>query len=182
MEEPLNQKTEFVFTDFDMPALLGLYEKARRYARTHAAQLACGGLLLIMTLQMFAIITRKSITIDEIVMIPAAYYHLVTGDFQFVNEHPPLSKISAALPLLFVQPNETLPGDVKDPPTSSAYKWAYQEQFWEDNNKLFGAISFCARVPMIVLTIGLGILVFLFARQLFGNVAAVLDAGLFRVA
>jgi 4-amino-4-deoxy-L-arabinose transferase-like glycosyltransferase len=179
MEEPLNQETKFVFTDIDVPSLFGLYENARRYARTHAAELACAGLLLIMSLQMYGIVTHKSITIDEIVMIPAAYYHLATGDFQFVNEHPPLSKIFAAVPLLFVQPNETLPGEVKGPPTTSPYKWEFEERFWGQNRSLFHSISFWARVPMIFLTIILGVLIFSFARQLFGDVAAVFAVALF---
>src|SRR5688572_27462217 len=79
------------------------------FSRTRAAELATGVLLAVMSLQMLAASARQSITADEIVMIPAAYYHLVTGNSQYVNEHPPLSKIVAALPLLFLQPVEPPP-------------------------------------------------------------------------
>src|SRR5215510_1791416 len=80
--------------------------RALVFVRSHAAETLSGVLLTIMCLQMLAVVWRKSITIDEIVMIPSAYYHLVDADFQLVNEHPPLSKILAAIPLVFVQPNE----------------------------------------------------------------------------
>jgi small neutral amino acid transporter SnatA (MarC family) len=45
----------------------------------HAAEIACGLVLTLMALQMLVVISRKSITNDEIVLIPSAYYHLV-GD------------------------------------------------------------------------------------------------------
>jgi 4-amino-4-deoxy-L-arabinose transferase-like glycosyltransferase len=151
----------------------------RRWARTHAAELLCAALLAAMSLQMLAVVRRKSITVDEIVMIPAAYYHLAAANFQLVNEHPPLSKIIAAVPLLFVQPDEATPEKINAPPNSPAAKWAYQESFWEGNTELFESLSFWPRVPMIALTVALGILVFRFARELFGARAAVLSVALY---
>lgn len=116
-----------------------------------------------MGLQMFAVIWRKSITADELVMIPSAYYHLVDSDFQLVNEHPPLSKLVAAIPLLFVQPNEQ----------------ADHGAFWDYNVKNYPAIAFWTRAGMIALTLALGILIFIFARSLFGAWAAVIAVALF---
>jgi hypothetical protein len=127
---------------------------------------------------MFAVIWRKSITVDEIVMIPSAYYHLVDADFQLVNEHPALPKILAALPLLFVQPNETA-WDPTSSKTVEDFKWERMNKFWDLNGKKFQSISFWVRVPMILLTVGLGILIFLFARTLFGARSAVLAVALF---
>jgi hypothetical protein len=132
-----------------------------------------------MSLNMLSVISRKSITVDEIVMIPAAYYHLVTGYFQLVDDHPPLSKILAGLPLLFVQPAEVQPHEIVEPGQSPEAQWAYQERFWEDNRSSFETISFWTRVPMIALTVGLGILIFVFARQLFEERAAVLAVAFF---
>ena len=127
-----------------------------------------------MALQMFAVIWRKSITVDEIVMIPSAYYHLASGNFQLVNEHPPLSKLVAGAPLLFVQPEEARPDQINASPGSSDVQWAYYESFWENNFDRFDTVGFWARAGMIALTLGLGILVFWFARELFGAFAAVL--------
>jgi 4-amino-4-deoxy-L-arabinose transferase-like glycosyltransferase len=150
-----------------------------RWARLRRAELLTGALLAVMGLQMLAVISRKSIIVDEIVMIPSAYYHLAAGDFQLVNEHPPFSKILAALPLLFVQPNEVRPDQANASSLSSEAKWAYQESFWANNVEHFESISFWSRVPMIALAVALGLLIFRFARKLFGARAAVLAVVLY---
>nr|MDQ5837581.1 hypothetical protein [Acidobacteriota bacterium] len=147
---------------------------ARRWAVARRAEMVCAALLAFASVQMLAVVARKSITADEIVLIPAAYYHLADANFQLVNEHPPLVKILVAAPLLFIQPDEIRPERIGAPPYSPDAKWAYQESFWELNPALFDSISFWARVPMIALTCALGFLVFLFARGLFGPRAAVL--------
>ncbi|MDQ3805671.1 MAG: glycosyltransferase family 39 protein, partial [Acidobacteriota bacterium] len=156
-------------------ALAGL----RRWAAARAAGLVCALMLSAMSLNMLAVVSRKSITIDEIVMIPAAYYHLAAGNFQLVHDHPPLSKILAAVPLLFLQPAEIQPRDLPGPPDSPESEWAHQERFWEDNRGSFEAISFWARVPMIALAVALGALLFVFARDLFGGRAAALAVALY---
>lgn len=148
------------------------------FVRSHAAEFISGLLLAIMGLQMLTVISRKSITVDELVMIPSAYYHLVDGDFQFVNEHPPLSKILAAVPLLFIQPNEQKI-DATNSPGIDDPEWATLSTFWDRNAKTFAAISFWTRVPLILLTLGLGILIFTFARTLFGPRTAVFAVALF---
>lgn len=148
--------------------------------RSHAAELLSGVLLAIMAMQMFTVLWRKSITVDELVMIPSAYYHLVAGDFQFVKEHPPLSKILAAIPLLFIQPNEhsvNATNSLGGPDTEGATLGA----FWDRNAKNFASIGFWARVPMILLTVGIGVLIFIFARSLFGERSAVFAVALFSV-
>lgn len=177
MDQSLSQEREFVAADFLTLDPRRLFSVLLTFAQSHVAELISGALLLIMGVQMLVVIWRKSITVDEIVMIPSAYYHLVDGDFQLVNEHPPLSKILAAIPLLFIQPVES-PND----PTMSATsedKFARQSAFWDNNGDRFGRISFWTRVPMILLTIVTGVLVFIFARWLFGSRTAVLAVALF---
>lgn len=149
------------------------------FVRSHAAELTSGALLIVMGLQMLAVIRRKSITVDEIVMIPSAYYHLVDGNFQLVNEHPPLSKLLAGVPLLFVQPNEHKVNEHDSQLSAADLIWATQGAFWDDNEKRFTTIGFWARVPMIVLTLALGVLIFIFARTLFGPRTAVIAVALF---
>ena len=145
------------------------------FVQSHAAELATTALLAVMGLQMLTVIWRKSITVDELVMIPSAYYHLVDGDFQFVNEHPPLSKLLAAVPLLFIQPNE----QKVNAPNPADAEWGTMSAFWQNNKRSFASISFWTRVPMIMLTLGLGVLIFIFARSLFGPRTAVLAVALF---
>ncbi|MET0624953.1 MAG: glycosyltransferase family 39 protein, partial [Pyrinomonadaceae bacterium] len=149
------------------------------WARARAASLACAALLAIMTLQMLSVVWQKSITVDEVVMIPAAYYHLAAANCQLVHEHPPLVKILAGFPLLFLQPDENDPARFGHAPDSPVGKWMYYERFWEDNPALFESISFWARVPMIALSVLTGVLLFAFARGLFGARAAVLAVALY---
>src|ERR1043165_6290544 len=163
MDQPLILESETVATTllvFEPRRFLSL---SLAFVRSHAVEFTSGALLALMGLQMFSVIWRKSITVDELVMIPSAYYHLVDGDFQLINEHPPLSKIVAAVPLLFVQPNEE----------------ANHSAFWDYNVKKYPSIAFWSRAGMIVLTLTLGGLLFIFARSLFGPRAAVLAVALF---
>jgi 4-amino-4-deoxy-L-arabinose transferase-like glycosyltransferase len=152
---------------------------ARAWARARACVLLCAALLAFMSVQMLSVVWQKSITVDEVVMIPAAYYHLAAANCQLVHEHPPLVKILAGVPLLFLQPDETDPTKLGHPPDSPVGKWTYSERFWEDNPLLFESVSFWARVPMIALSVLTGFLLFVFARDLFGERSAVLAVALY---
>jgi len=77
-----------------------------RAVRASAAELAASLLLLLMAVTLVAVTARKSITNDEIVMIPAAYNHVIQRQYRFSSRTPAALKILAALPLLFIQPNE----------------------------------------------------------------------------
>ncbi|HYO64135.1 MAG TPA: glycosyltransferase family 39 protein [Pyrinomonadaceae bacterium] len=155
------------------PARVRHFVAARRYEVLSAC------LLLLMCANLLAVISRKTITNDEIVHIPAGYYHLVEGLFQVNNEHPPLVKMWAALPLLFVQPDES-PEETDPPPENFTERtWRYQERFWPDNDERFDSITFWTRVWMLPLTLSLGALIFLFARRIFNARAAALAVALY---
>ena len=132
-----------------------------------------------MAAQMLSVVWQKSITVDEIVMIPAAYYHLAAANCQLVHEHPPFVKILAGVPLLFLQPDESHPAKFGHPPDSPVGKWMYCERFWEDNPLLFESVSFWARLPMVGLSVLTGVLLFAFARDLFGATAGALAVALY---
>ena len=150
-----------------------------QWVRQHVAELLCALFVGAMSFNMLMVIARKSITLDETVMIPSAYYHLAAGNFQLVHDHPPLSKILAALPLLLIQPAELSQRNLVGEPYSPEREGAYQGYFWHDNRAKFEQISFWARVPMIALAAGLGVLIFIFARDQFGRRAAVLAVALY---
>jgi hypothetical protein len=150
-----------------------------RFVSAHQAQAICAGLLLLMVANMLAANSRKGITNDEIVHIPSGYYHLVAGDFQLNNEHPPLIKMWAALPLLFIQPNESPPTAEEKQGVFGTLTWSYEDRFWQYNRPAFETILFSTRVMMIVLALALGILIFAFARSLFGPRAGVIAVALY---
>lgn len=157
-------------------AFAHLYANAKRLVVVRKAEAVCGALLLLMAVNLFAAISRKSITNDEIVHIPAGYYHLVAGEFQLNNEHPPLVKMWAALPLLIVQPDEP-PAPKTEDENFMERTWGFHERFWQANQARFQTVTFWPRLMMIPITLSLGALIFVFARKLFGK-----TAGLFALA
>ncbi len=182
MEDALKQKQEVpvAIGETVVSAFAHALARARRLAAVRKAELVCVALLVLMAANLFGQISRKSITNDELLHIPAGYYHLVAGYFQLNNEHPPLVKMWAALPLLFIQPNE--PPPAKDEAEHNMnLTWRYQAQFWNDNQEHFESIIFWTRAFMILLTVALGMLIFLYTRDLFGPWAACFAVGLFAI-
>ena len=165
----------------NIPLLRQKLAALRQFVSAHKSETLCFALLLLMALNLFGAIARKNITNDEIVHIPAGYYHLVAGDFQVNNEHPPLIKMWAVLPLLFIQPNESPLTEAELQGNFVSLTWSYDERFWQSNHALFETISFWSRAMMVVLTVVLGILIFIFARDLFGERAAVFAVALYSI-
>lgn len=152
--------------------------KARRVVVAHKAETLAACLLLLMAVNLVSVVARKTITNDEIVHIPAGYYHLVDGYFQLNNEHPPLVKMWAALPLLLIQPNEP-PAPKNDDENFMERTWGFHARFWPDNKAQFDSITFWPRIMMLPITLGLGLLIFIFTRRLFGSRAALLAVALY---
>jgi hypothetical protein len=178
MEDALKQNREAELAIGATAA--NFFAAIQRLVVTRKAELVCAALLLLMAVNLFAQISRKSITNDELVHIPAGYYHLVAGKFQLNNEHPPLIKMWAALPLLFIQPTEEAheaPEESKG--TFAEETWKYLDQFWSNNRAHFASISFWCRAMMVPITLGLGVLIFVYARQLFGARAALFAVALY---
>jgi 4-amino-4-deoxy-L-arabinose transferase-like glycosyltransferase len=126
--------------------------------------------------QMLAVVRQKSITIDEWVLIPAGLYHLREGDFRPVNEHPPVAKALGAAPLWLA--------GVRPPPVGAgAREYDYFlrkfEDFWHANVWRLDHLSFWARVPLVAVALGLGALVFVFARRHWGPRAALFAVALY---
>jgi len=144
-----------------------------------APWLLCAALLCLMAAQMVSVLPRKSLTVDEFVMVPAAYYHLAEGDFQLIHEHPPLSKILAAAPLLLIRPIRAVPAGEGGEPGSAEAKVTRLVRFWGDNSSYFALISYWSRVPLAALAVASGLLLFLFTRSLFGDAAALLALALY---
>lgn len=147
----------------------------------HRFEILAGAILLLMAMNLTSVLGRKSITTDEIVLIPAAYYYLVDEKVNLIGQHPPVCKLLAGLPLLFLQPNEWKPDAIDPLGRPDQFEWERVQHFWSDNRPQFELICFWSRVPMIALTVGLGLLVFVFARDLLGPRVAVLAVALFAI-
>jgi hypothetical protein len=153
-------------------------QATRRALARHPAEIIAACMLLLMGANLLSVAAHKSVTTDELVHIPSGYQSLVAGNFNLNPEHPPLTKMLACLPLLVIRP-ET--GEVIEPPQYdfAEHTLATAIHFWRENRPHFRLISFWARVPMVLLTLSLGSLIFVYARQLFGARAAVFSVLLF---
>ena len=120
----------------------------------------------------------KSLTNDEFVHIPAAHRHLVAGDFSLNPEHPPLAKLWAGLSLSLADVRD-FPLTERDKQDFSAATLDYSAKFWELNQDRWWQIAFWSRVPMVALTLALGVLIFWYGKTFFGIPAALLSLALF---
>ncbi len=122
---------------------------------------------------------QKSPTVDEPVHVLSGYSYLKWGDFRANPEHPPLAKMWAALPLMFL--------DIKDPRSTSS-EWdripsaspralhtvnVAGRMLFVDNDA--ENLFFYAKIMMIGMAIMLGFFVFHWSRELFGGGAAVVS-------
>ena len=148
------------------------------FAKHYTAQLVSAGLLLVMTVNLLTVAAQKSITVDETLTIPAGSYYLTAGSFQILHEQPPLGSLCSALPLLFLPTQTPSINDLDNQPSLQQTVPA-GARFWAVNNEHFKAIFFWSRVPMIGLTLLLGVLIFAFTRRLFNARAGALAVALF---
>ncbi len=130
-------------------------------------------MLAILAGQLIAGMTRMSVTSDETSHLPAGYTYLKTGDMRLNPQHPPLIKLLAALPLLPLQPlNPKLdlndPNWLSEPPN----EWNFGEEFLHSND--VDRLLFAGRMPIVLLSLLLGLFVFRWATELFGNAAGLL--------
>lgn len=130
-------------------------------------------LLLLVAVQTITSMSKESATNDELVHIAAGYSYLATGDFRANPEHPPLIKELSAVPLLFLKPAFNA-SDYYWINMNDRNKWQWGHDFFFKYNSNADQLLFWARIPMVAIALLLGIYVFLWARDLFGE-----KAGLF---
>ena len=124
-------------------------------------------------LQALLALPKLSATTDEPVHLAAGFSYWQTRDFRMNEEHPPLAKLIAAFPLLFIHPKfDTTNNDWK---TGAEFRFGFNFLYQNDADRLL----FWSRVPMVGLaTVGL-LITFLWARDLFGIAAGLFAAGLY---
>ena len=104
------------------------------------------------------IMTRKSATFDEVAHLPAGYSYLIERSIRLNPQHPPLIKEICALPLLFL--------NLKYPESPSPNEWMFGREFLfhQDAQR----ILFWGRIPALLLSLGMAILVAAWAAHLWG--------------
>ena len=122
---------------------------------------------------------NDSATFDEIAHIPAGYTYLKYQDSRINPEHPPLLKDLAALPLLFKNLNFELRPDFWNIENVNDRQWmaghALLYEFGNDPDK----ILFASRLPIMLLAVFFGWLLFLWAEKQYGTRVGLLTLFLF---
>jgi hypothetical protein len=115
-------------------------------------------LLAVVIIVPAVIMTEKSATFDEVTHLPAGYSYLLQRSIRYNLQHPPLIKEICALPLLLL--------DLRYPESPSENEWSFGKDFLfrQDAQR----ILFWGRVPALLLSSGLALLVAMWARQLWG--------------
>ncbi len=128
------------------------------------------GLLLILIFQSVTSLWIKTPTYDEPYHLTSGYLSYALNDYRYGADQPPFLKSLAAFPLLFfdLKIPENYPELLKETMFVLGSKFLYQPQHNVD------LLIFLARLPMVFLSCLLGVYVFLWAKELYGE-----KAGLF---
>ena len=132
-----------------------------------------GSLLLLFIGLALSAVEQKSPTLDESFHLLAGYSHLKWRDFRINPEHPPLAKLMAALPLLLLDTNDApLSREERDEvETNVEHGWRLANRWLFSSNDAETIFRY-ARLPMLLVGALLGLLVFAWARELYGLTAA----------
>ncbi|KPJ71480.1 hypothetical protein AMJ50_02010 [Parcubacteria bacterium DG_74_3] len=127
-----------------------------------------------------AVLSMKddSATMDEVAHLPAGYSYLTQKDMRLNPEHPPLIKDLAAFPLLFIK-NINFPSEIRAWKEDINGQWTFGFDFLYRSGNPADKMIFWGRIPMILVLILIGFYVFYWAKELFGNKAALLALFLF---
>ncbi|MDZ4232070.1 MAG: glycosyltransferase family 39 protein [Candidatus Pacearchaeota archaeon] len=147
--------------------------------KAYAAAFLFMGLMLGLA---FLSVQKDSLTFDELAHIPAGYSYLTQQDYRINPEHPPLAKDLSGIGQLFVRPtfpatSELWRQDAGAPPWWIQFDLGTEFLFRSGNNPK--EMITAARIPMLLFLLGLGILIFMWARKLGGNAVGLMSLFLF---
>lgn len=126
-------------------------------------------------LQSILSVWDDSPTFDETINPSVGYAELLTGDLSFVHDHPPLYRVFMALPLLAFQPSIPLERDSWQKRQKGMLdRYEFAREFFYVSNKDADRLLFWSRIPVVFLSLLLGLLVFQWAKELYGYPAGLL--------
>ena len=122
-------------------------------------------LLLFFVLQCLVSMPHNAPTWDEVGHLPAGYAYWKTGNFQLYPSNPPLIKLWAAVPLLFMD----LKLDTNNDYWQRNREIEFGQVFLYETNDNSGTMFFWARLMIVSLGVILGLLVFMWTKELYGQ-------------
>jgi len=128
---------------------------------------ATASILLVLHLGLgFFSLKDKSPTVDEFAHLPAGAYYWLTGDFSLYGKNPPLVKLWCGWPLLAAGAKVQTKDRYEE--VGDWRPWVYGTRFMRDNQVDYQRLFILGRLPNLVLSLGLGLVVLFWARELFG--------------
>ena len=149
--------------------------KHRRQLSRRATIFIFTALILIYAAQLSYHVFRTSATFDEPIHILAGYRYWECGDYGINPEHPPLLKLIASIPARFQQVEST-PASCGSQLTPKWEGFKKGGQFLSTNG--VERILVPARLAAASMSLILAVLVFLMAREMFGDVEALVASAL----
>jgi len=128
-------------------------------------------LLIKFSVGLFILIDDSAI-VDEIAHIPAGYSYVAYSDYRLNPEHPPLLKDLAGLPLLALDVD--FPKDHVSWTEDVNGQWESGWNFLYHYGNNADQIIFFARLPLLLLSILFGWLIYIFTKKFFGTNPALL--------
>jgi 4-amino-4-deoxy-L-arabinose transferase-like glycosyltransferase len=130
---------------------------------------AAAGLLLLMAILAGGAAWRESVTVDEVAHVGAGVSYLQKLDFRMNEEHPPLAKVLAAIPLVirrvhadYSHPSWTFSGGFFH---QYLGEWAFGHAVITQWNDPYTTLRW-ARLPMLLLTLTLGWVIYAFGSRM----------------
>jgi len=127
--------------------------------------LIAGSIFAVMLFIMINCAISDSGTVDEIAHIPSGYSYVKYHDYRLNPEHPPLAKALAGIPLSLMNIN----GFNQDQSWSQIKQWEAGWHFIYQMGNNPDQIFFWSRLPMILLTLGLGLTILIWATKWYGR-------------
>ena len=147
---------------------------------TTAHRAALLGLLLAMGVVMALSVRDDALTTDEGLYLPTGYQYLTERSARIGFEHPPLVRDLAAVPLLFLNLRPAasfLPTDIRGRLSQTVFELG--DAFIYEQSEPPDRILFLARLPMIGLALGLGVLLHRWTQACWGPHAALIALALY---
>lgn len=154
--------------------------EVRRAPRLSAARtgLLVALMLVIHFTAAFDSLRRENPTVDEVAHLPAGISYWQRGTFKLYHHNPPLTKLVAALPVLFLRPETAmlygLGSWTNDPPSQAAFGHSFA---FVNRGRYFELFT-VARGMMPLFSVAGGLFVFAWSSRLYGRAGGLLSLAL----
>ena len=132
-----------------------------------------GVILLVMgTLQVVTMV-QETQTFDEGAHLAAGVSYLQARDFRMNEEHPPFVKMLAGMSVLLTNPHMSY----DTPAWRDINLWEFSQDFMYRSGNDADRMLFFARIPMVLISLGLGLLIYYVGKRIGGEFAGFFALG-----